>query len=90
MGEGGQIWLKCITGDLIMIKRDKNNIFERVENIHADLAWNYPVGDYKYDHYKSVLQDNFERGEQRRRDKEAAKRKSLNNKTFFLAKIIMS
>ena len=42
MGEGGQIWLKCITGDLIMMIRDKNNIFERVENIHADLAWNYP------------------------------------------------
>ena len=30
MGEGGQIWLKCITGDLIMMIRDKNNIFERV------------------------------------------------------------
>ena len=43
MGKGGQIWLKCITGDLIMMIRDKNNIFERVENIHADLAWNYPV-----------------------------------------------
>ena len=42
MGEGGQIWLKCITGDLIMMIRDKNNIFERVENFHADLAWNYP------------------------------------------------
>ena len=41
--EGGQIWLKCITGDLIMMIRDKNNIFERVENFHADLAWNYPV-----------------------------------------------
>ena len=44
MGEGGQIWLKCITGDLIMMIRDKNNIFERVENFHADLAWNYPGG----------------------------------------------
>ena len=43
MGEGGEIWLKCITGDLIMMIRDKNNIFERVENFHADLAWNYPV-----------------------------------------------
>ena len=43
MGECGQIWLKCITGDLIMMIRDKNNIFERVENFHADLAWNYPV-----------------------------------------------
>ena len=42
MGEGGQIWLKCITGDLIMMIRDKNNIFERVENFHADLARNYP------------------------------------------------
>ena len=42
MVEGGQIWLKCITGDLIMVIRDKNNIFERVENFHADLAWNYP------------------------------------------------
>ena len=41
MGEDGQIWLKCITGDLIMI-RDKNNIFERVEIFHADSAWNYP------------------------------------------------
>ena len=41
--EGGQIWLKCITGDLIMMIRDKNNIFERVENFHADLAWNYPL-----------------------------------------------
>ena len=45
MGEGGQIWLKCITGDLIMMIRDKNNIFERVENIHADLAKNYPRSD---------------------------------------------
>ena len=45
MGEGGQIWLKCITGDLIMMIRDKNNIFERVENFHADLAWNYPQID---------------------------------------------
>ena len=44
MGEGGQIWLKCITGDLIMMIRDKNNNFERVENFHADLAWNYPAG----------------------------------------------
>ena len=43
MGKGGQIWLKCITGDLIMMIRDKNNIFERVENFHADLAWNYPA-----------------------------------------------
>ena len=25
-----------------MMIRDKNNIFERVENFHADLAWNYP------------------------------------------------
>ena len=40
--EGGQIWLKGITGDLIMMIRDKSNIFERVENFHADLAWNYP------------------------------------------------
>ena len=45
MGEGGQIWLKCITGDLNMMIRDKNNIFERVDNIHADLAWNYPLVD---------------------------------------------
>ena len=36
MGEGDQIWLKCITGDLTMMIRDKNNIFERVENFHAD------------------------------------------------------
>ena len=43
MGKGGQIWLKCIAGDLIMVIRDKNNIFERVENFHADLAWNYPT-----------------------------------------------
>ena len=26
-----------------MMIRDKNNIFERVENFHADLAWNHPV-----------------------------------------------
>ena len=45
MSKGGQIWLKCITGDLIMMIRDKNNIFERVENFHADLAWNYPSVD---------------------------------------------
>ena len=45
--EGGQIWLKCITGDLIMMIRDKNNIFEGVENFHADLAWNYPALDVK-------------------------------------------
>ena len=43
MGEGGQIWLKCITGDLNMMIRDKNNIFERVKNFYADLAWNYPL-----------------------------------------------
>ena len=48
MGEGGQIWLKCITGDLIMMIRDKNNIFERVENFHADLAWNYPQVEKKW------------------------------------------
>ena len=42
MGKGGQIWLKCITVYLIMMIRDKNNIFERVKNFHADLAWNYP------------------------------------------------
>ena len=47
MGEGDQIWLKCITGDLIMMKREKNNIFERVENFHADLAWNYPCAHYE-------------------------------------------
>ena len=40
--EGGQIWLKCITGDLIMMIRDKNNIFERVKKNHAEMAWNYP------------------------------------------------
>ena len=44
MGEGGQIWLKYITGDLIMMIRDKNNFFERVKKNHADLAWNYPEG----------------------------------------------
>ena len=53
MGEGGQIWLKCITGDLIMMIRDKNNIFERVENIHADLAWNYPGGSHLRDTYNT-------------------------------------
>ena len=42
MGKGGQTWLKCITGDLIMMISDKNNIFERVKKNHADLAWNYP------------------------------------------------
>ena len=44
MGKGGQIWLKCITVDLIMMIRYKKNIFERVENFHADLARNYPAG----------------------------------------------
>ena len=42
MGKGGQIWLKCTTVDLIMMIRYKKNIFERVENFHADLAWNHP------------------------------------------------
>ena len=43
MGKGGQIWLKCITVYLIMMIRDKNNIFERVGNFHAEMAWNYPI-----------------------------------------------
>ena len=43
MGKGGQIWLKCITVDLNMMIRDKNNIFERAENFHAEMAWNYPI-----------------------------------------------
>ena len=42
MGEGGQIWLKCTTMDLIMTIRYKNNIFERVKKNHAEMAWNYP------------------------------------------------
>ena len=42
MGKGGQIWLKCITVDLIMMIKYKNNIFERVKKNHADLAGNYP------------------------------------------------
>ena len=42
MGEGGHIWLKCITVHLIMMIRYKNNIFERVKKNQADLAWNYP------------------------------------------------
>ena len=42
MGKGGQIWLKCITVDLNMMLRDKNNIFETTENFHAEMAWNYP------------------------------------------------
>ena len=42
LGEDGQIWLKCITGDLIMTIRYKNNIFERVKKNHAEMAWNYP------------------------------------------------
>ena len=42
MGKGGQIWLKCITVDLNMMIRDKNNIFETAENFHAEMAWNYP------------------------------------------------
>ena len=46
MGKGGQIWLKCTTVDLIMMIRYKKNIFERVENFHADLAWNHPVVEY--------------------------------------------
>ena len=40
IGKGGQIWLKCIIGDLIMMIRDKNNIFERIKKIHAEMAWN--------------------------------------------------
>ena len=48
IGKGGQIWLKCIIGDLIMMIRDKNNIFDRVKNNHADLAWKYPGIVYKY------------------------------------------
>ena len=51
--EGGQIWLKCITGDLIMMIKDKNNIFERVENFHADLAWNYPLALFEGNFVKS-------------------------------------
>ena len=47
MGKGGQIWLKCITVDLIMMIRYKKNIFERVENFRADLAWNHPSRDSK-------------------------------------------
>ena len=43
MGKGGQIWLKCITVDLNMMIRDKNNIFETAENFHAEMAWNYPI-----------------------------------------------
>ena len=50
MGKGGQIWLKCITGDLIMKIRDKNNIFERVKKNHADLAWNYPAAKVERTH----------------------------------------
>ena len=46
--EGGQIWLKCITGDLILMIKDRNNIFERVENFHADLAWNYPSVPFSF------------------------------------------
>ena len=42
MGKGGQILLKCITGDLIMMIRDKNDIFERVKKNHAEMTWNYP------------------------------------------------
>ena len=43
MGKGGQIWLKCTTVGLIIMIRYKKNIFETVENFHADLAWNYPT-----------------------------------------------
>ena len=53
--EGGQIWLKCITGDLIMMIRDKNNIFERVENFHADLAWIYPPPPHYHHQTKASL-----------------------------------
>ena len=42
MGKGGQIWLKCMIVDLIMMIKYKNNIFERVKKNHADLAWSYP------------------------------------------------
>ena len=42
MGKGGRIWLKYITGDMIMKIRDKDNIFERVKKNHAEMAWIYP------------------------------------------------
>ena len=43
MDKGGQIWQKCITGGLIMMIRDKTNIFERVKKSLAEMAWNYPI-----------------------------------------------
>ena len=36
MSEGGQIWRKCITGDLSKIIRYKKNMFERVKKSHPD------------------------------------------------------
>ena len=39
MDEGGQIWLKCIEGDLIMMMRYEDKIFERVKKNHADLMF---------------------------------------------------
>ena len=46
MGKGGQIWLKYTTVGLIIMIRYKKNIFETVENFHADLAWNYPYAKH--------------------------------------------
>ena len=46
-------------GDLIMMTRDKNNNFERVENFHADLAWNYPSEETQKNqilHFKLLFQ----------------------------------
>ena len=43
-----KIALKLGTRDLIMMIRDKNNVFDKVKNNHADLAWKYPGIVYKY------------------------------------------
>ena len=43
-----------------MMIRDKNNIFERVENFHADLAWNYPLNNKLLLGGKSAREDRLQ------------------------------
>ena len=45
--EGGQIWLKCITGDLIMMIRDKNNIFVKGREFSCRFGMELPISGVK-------------------------------------------
>ena len=47
MGKGGQIWLKCFTMDLIVMIRDKNDIFERVKKNANLFGMELPLGRLK-------------------------------------------